>query len=216
MTPAVRLSDSETGFRLAQQGSTPAGRGEVRLQWPIAGLSEGRFYHWRSRIVSTNPLFPHSPWTSLPGNNVTETKLRTAACVDRDGDGYGAVGDPSCASLVPDCNDQSATAWGTPGETRSLRFISKTALTWDPPSDPGAPTSALLYDVLRSSSASDFLVALCLETDDGPNTSATDGSVPSSGQAFFYLTRAQDTCAQGVGTLGTSSTGVPRLGANCP
>jgi len=245
-------SESETSIRLRERGLTPAGRGEIRLQYEIKpfgtpfngtgladsavqdtgtpggsgsavgfdeavmGLSEGTFYHWRSRIVSSDPFFPRSPWMSLAGNNVTETKLRTAGCVDRDGDGYGELSDPSCLSLVLDCNDQSASAWGTPGETLNLRFTSGTTLAWDPPAAPGAPTPDLLYDTLRSVSPGDFLSAICLESDDGPNTTATDGTIPSVGQVLFYLTRAQNGCPQGVGTLGTNSSGAPRAGVDCP
>ena len=187
----------------------------TELSQPVTGLAEATFYHWRSRIVSSDPFFPRSPWVSVSGNNVTETKLRTAGCLDSDGDGYGALGDPSCLSPTPDCNDASASAWGTPGETLNLSFTSGTTLVWDPPVDPGAPTPALLYDTLRSVSPGDFLSASCLESDDGPNTTATDSTLPSVGQAFFYLTRAQSACPQGAGTLGNSSA-APRAGVDCP
>jgi len=246
-------ADSETAFRLLGRGRTPAGRGQIRLQWevkplgtpfdgtglgassvvdtgspavglgsavsfdePVTGLSEGTFYHWRSRIVGSDPFFPRSPWMSLAGNNVTETKLRTSGRVDRDGDGYGELSDPSCLSPVPDCNGQSASAWGTPGETLNLIFTSGTTLVWDPPADPGAPAADLLYDTLRSVSPGGFLSASCLESDDGPNTTATDGTLPSVGQVLFYLTRAQNACPQGAGTLGTNSSGAPRAGVDCP
>jgi hypothetical protein len=33
-------------------------------------------YHWRARIRTNNPLFPVTPWTTVPWNNVGETKLR--------------------------------------------------------------------------------------------------------------------------------------------
>ena len=32
-------------------------------------------YDWRLRIASWNPYFPRSPWMSVPGNSITETKL---------------------------------------------------------------------------------------------------------------------------------------------
>ena len=220
-------SDSESEFRLRARARTPAGRGNVRLQWEakplgtsfngaatglspvvltgppgasgsatnlnqsVASLSEGTFYHWRARTVSADPFFPRTPWMSLPGNNVTETKLRTAGCIDRDGDGYGDRPDPSCASLVPDCNLDDPTIWGTPGESVNLRFTSKTVLYWDVPLDPGALASGLTYDTLRSGIKSNFLAADCVESDDGPNTTATDVEIPSSGQGFYYLNRAQ-------------------------
>jgi hypothetical protein len=182
----------------------------------IAGLNEGLFYHWRVRTLSADPFFPRSPWISLAGNNSSETKLRTAGCIDRDGDGYGALSDSSCLSLVPDCNDNEAASWYTPGETAKLRFTSKTVLSWDAPTAPGGLSSGLLYDTLRSGQASYFLAATCVESDDGPNTTATDPSIPSNGQAFFYLTRAQNGCPLGSGSLGTTSAGAPRGGSACP
>jgi hypothetical protein len=33
-------------------------------------------FHWRARIRTNNPLFPVTPWVTIPGNNVSETKLR--------------------------------------------------------------------------------------------------------------------------------------------
>jgi hypothetical protein len=148
---------------------------------------------------------------------VTETKLRTAGCIDRDGDGYGDLADPSCPSPTADCNDREATIWGTPGPTRNLRFTSVTKLEWEPPTESGAPTSALVYDTLRSGIASNFQAAAdCVESNDGPNTTATDLAVPSAGQVFYYLTRAKNTCPQGSGSLGTDSQGNPRTGRSCP
>ncbi len=38
-----------------------------------------RAFHWRARLRTNNPLFPVTPWVTLPGNNVTETKLRAGA-----------------------------------------------------------------------------------------------------------------------------------------
>jgi hypothetical protein len=205
------------GHSAVQDTGAPAPSGSaVSFDEVVAGLAEGTFYHWRSRIVSTDQLFPRSPWMSLAGNNVTETKLRTAGCVDRDGDGYGGPGDPSCLSITPDCNDQNASIWGTPGPTQSLLFTSKTTLTWNPPSNPGAPLSGLLYDTLRSSTAGGFLGAVCVETNDGPNTTATDATLPAAGAALFYLTRAENACPQGSGSLGTNSAGTPRPGRTCP
>jgi hypothetical protein len=195
---------------------TPGGSGSaVSFNEPITGLSEGTFYHWRSRIVSSEVFFPRSPWISLAGNSVTEMKLRTSGCVDRDGDGFGD-GDPSCSSLVPDCKDADPAVWGTPGETANLRFTSKTVMSWNVPANPGALASALVYDTLRSSLASSFLSAVCVESDDGPNATATDGAAPPAGQLFFYLTRAQNTCAAGTGSLGSRSSGLPRAGGGCP
>jgi len=183
-------------------------------QW-VGSLAEGTFHHWRLRTVSANPFFPTSPWMSVAGNNVTETKLRTLGCIDRDGDGFGDSGDESCLSFVPDCNDHDAAIWGTPGEIRNVRFVTKVMQAWDPPLEPGGLTSALVYDTLRATAPSDFLSAACAETGDGPNTTASD-PLPSAGQLFFYLGRAKNACPQGVGSFGTDSHGASRPARSCP
>ena len=199
---------------LTDTGAAGSSGSAANVDAPITGLSHGTFYHWRSRTVSSDPFFPRSPWMALAGNNVTETKLRTSGCVDGDGDGYGALVDPACPL---DCDDDSATLWGTPGPTLNLRFTSKTTLTWDSPTNPGATPSLLVYDTLRSAVASDFLAAAnCVESNDGPNTGATDPVAASVGQVFFYLTRAENACPLGTGSLGANSAGVQRSGRSCP
>jgi hypothetical protein len=196
----------------------PGGSGSAASFSEMVSLGGGTFFHWRARIVSSDPFFPRSPWMSLAGNSVTETKLRTAtsSCIDNDGDGYGDPFDPSCPNPLPDCNDQNGAAWGTPGEVVNLRFTTNTTMLWDLPPNPGAPASALLFDVLRSAVPGSFLVADCLESNDGPNTTATDATALSVGQRYFYLTRAQNACPQGTGSLGTNSVGTPRVGVDCP
>jgi hypothetical protein len=211
------FNNSGLGASTLALTNSPGGMGSVRdFNESVSGLSEGTFYHWRARTVSPDPLFPRTRWIALFGNNVTETKLRNGGCVDRDGDGYGALGDPSCLSLTADCNDDKQAAWATPGQTQNLRFTSKTVLTWSAPAAPGAPLSKLLYDALRTPSAASFTVAACVESDDGPNTTATDPAVPTAGKAYFYLTRAQDQCPLSSGPLGTDSDGVETIGRNCP
>jgi hypothetical protein len=189
----------------------------VSIDPSITGLFEGTFYHWRARITSSDPFFPRSPWRSVPGNNVTETKLRTAGCVDSDGDGYGDRSwDPSCASLVADCDPHEDSLWATPGPTRNLRFTSLYALAWDPPTSPGGILAATRYDVLRSAVRDDFLVGICIETNDGPNMTSAVEDEPPAGSVFYYLTRARNGCPQGVGSLGTTSAGAERAGRSCP
>jgi hypothetical protein len=204
------------GLSPLRDTGAPAGGSAASIDGSVTGLSEGTFYHWRARIVSADPFFPRSPWRSIPGNNVTETKLRTSGCVDFDGDAWGGSGDPSCASPVADCDDGDDESWARPGPTADLRFTSRTTLVWSPPSSPGAVLSTLRYDTLRSGLASNFTVGDCIESIDGPNTTALDDAIPSAGSAFYYLTRARNGCPQGVGSLGTSSAGVERPGRNCP
>src|SRR5262245_40506840 len=193
-----------------------AGSGIVQSE-PIAGLAGAAFHHWRTRTLSSDPFFPHSHWASLPGNGVTESKLRTAGCLDRDGDGRGDPNDPACVSTVADCNDHDALEWAAPGEVGILRFTANDTLVWDTPADPGAPASSLLYDVLRSTSAMDFLsgAVLCLESDNGPDTTAADAATPAVGQVYYYLVRAQDACPLGSGPLGFDSAAQSIAGRAC-
>jgi hypothetical protein len=53
------------------QGSTYDKKGFV------SGLSANTAYHWRARIATRNPFFPHSPWFADNGP-CNETKVRTA------------------------------------------------------------------------------------------------------------------------------------------
>ncbi len=100
-------SDSEVGFRIkADSRRSPGGGGKVGLEWEAAALGSewvgpppphdlvtppepdlvtqvgsltpGTFYWWRARVVTDSPFFPRSPWSSVPGNNYTESSLRTA------------------------------------------------------------------------------------------------------------------------------------------
>jgi hypothetical protein len=41
-----------------------------------APFDRAHAYHWRARVRTTNPLFPVTPWVTIGGSNVTETKLR--------------------------------------------------------------------------------------------------------------------------------------------
>ena len=41
------------------------------------GLTGATPYHWRVRVVTGSPFFPHSPWFSLPFNGSNETDFRT-------------------------------------------------------------------------------------------------------------------------------------------
>ena len=74
----------------------------------------------------------------------------------------------------------------------------------------GLPES-IEYDLLRSDLAQDFTAASCITVDG--TTSATDPATPASGDVFFYLVRATNSC--GAGTLGLNSQGVERVGAGC-
>ena len=113
-----------------------------------------------------------------------------------------------------DCNDDDGSIWSTPGAVPTLRFAGKTMLEWDPPADPGATN--VNYGTLRSDDASDFDGAVCLVAGDPTATSLTEAATPVSGAAFYYLIRATNTCPEGQGSLGNTSSGSPRSGVTCP
>ena len=65
-------SFTDTGF--------PDGSGSAAgLDETVVGLSGGTIYHWRARILSSDPLFPNSPWLTLPYNGRNEADLRMPA-----------------------------------------------------------------------------------------------------------------------------------------
>ncbi len=53
-----------------------AGPPSLTVVAPLHGLDVARAFHWRARVRTNNPLFPVTPWVTIPGNNVTESKLR--------------------------------------------------------------------------------------------------------------------------------------------
>jgi hypothetical protein len=129
------------------------------------------------------------------------------AALDGDADG-DAVADGL------DCLVYDAGVWGIPGEATALMLShtggvgGTTTLFWTAPSSGG---TAFVYDTVRTSIRSDFqTIAICVESDDGPNTTATDTDTPASGGAFYYLVRAANPC--GSGLLG----GVNGTGRSCP
>jgi hypothetical protein len=49
----------------------------VELNWATNNLSAATLYHWRVRVLTNSPLFPRSPWFSLPLNGPNEADIRT-------------------------------------------------------------------------------------------------------------------------------------------
>lgn len=136
----------------------------------------------------------------------TGGRYRLVQTTDTDADGF-------CSDV--DCDDADDQIWAVPGETTGLLFEDEQTLVWVTPSAPGA--SALSYDTIRSGQASDFVASTtCMESDDGTDTRASDGTVPSEGSVFYYLVRAQNACPSGQGPLGTASSGAPRVARSCP
>lgn len=58
-------------------GAPVAGEGSAALvQRTFSGFTAGSTIHWRTRAVSTNPLFPYSPWLCPQGNAPHEADVR--------------------------------------------------------------------------------------------------------------------------------------------
>jgi hypothetical protein len=131
-----------------------------------------------------------------------------------------ADGDPysPCAG---DCDDTDPTIWGAPSEVLNLnvaRILGDTVLSWDPPYIPGG--TAPRYDVVLATGplVFDTTGAVCVESNDGSDTTATDESPdPPPGDVRFYLVRAEQPCPSGgTGPVGTSSYGIIRSVKPCP
>jgi hypothetical protein len=166
-------------------------------------------------------------WGGYNGNYLG-TGGRYCACAagtyfrDADGDGRGDPAAPASACGPSpgyvedgtDCDDADAGAWGTPTEVLDLRLTDIATLTWSPPAGPGGLN--IIYDVLRSGMASDFVAAAVCVGTNGGGTSVTDPEVPPPGASFFYLVRAENGCSAGTGPLGTRSEGTPIAGRTCP
>ena len=126
----------------------------------------------------------------------------TNACNDNDDCTSGDVcGGGSCAgtSMVP------------PETTGMLWDANKRDINWNP-----APL-AERYDVVRGTLR--FLPVgpgeeeeVCF--DDLSNPDLQDQATPGSGTGFWYLSRGRNDC--GVGTWGTTRTGIPRVTTTCP
>jgi len=129
---------------------------------------------------------------------------------DADGDGRSLC--------TGDCDDGNGAVWSTPGEAIGLAFLAgKTTLTWSPPQILGGTAASLRYDSVRSSDPATFTTAaVCVESNDGPNTTLVDAATPAAGSGFYYLVRARNACPGGLGTLGHRSNGTETAGRVCP
>ncbi|HYV86269.1 MAG TPA: hypothetical protein VFB49_10175 [Patescibacteria group bacterium] len=123
---------------------------------------------------------------------------------DADGDGRA----PAC-----DCDPLNGTAWAIPSEIVSLTFSNASSYSWTAPATPGGTVPA--YDVLRAPQPSSGVAPsyACFQPNLGVLNSG-DGTNPPVGQTFFYLTRAGNSCGEGV--AGTRSNGQPVSTPPCP
>ena len=134
--------------------------------------------------------------------------LESTPGLPADEDNDGVVDGLDCASTDPQL-------WATPGVVRDLLVRQSggvTFVSWTEPVDPGT-ILPLRYDTVRSDIASDFVTgAVCVETD-GSDTESTDLDPLPSGQAAYYLARAQNGCGDGLLREGTFG---PRNVIACP
>jgi len=128
--------------------------------------------------------------------------------VDGDGDRFG----DAC-----DCSAGDSQVWSPPADVTLFLFhdpgTGQTDISWAPTADPGS-TLPVVYDMLRSADGSDFLSAVCLESDES-DTVAADNTAPAPGAVLHFLVRTENTCPGG-GVLGFDSSGAPRVGSPCP
>lgn len=129
---------------------------------------------------------------------------------DADGDGRGGV----C-----DCAPANTSTWGAVDEVLNLQLASgaggSVALSWNPPAGSHGVTGSVAYDVIRSTSSSDFVgPGVCIETNDASDTVASDSTTPPVGQAFYYVVRPENAC--GLGIAWRDSTGAVRPARTCP
>ena len=96
-----------------------------------------------------------------------------------------------------------------PGEVTDLTcshagdVAGTTTISYSAPDDLGGV--AVVYDVVRSSLAYEFLDSATCIASDHPDTSATDSDPPASQEVFYYLAVAEHAC--GSGPVGASSAG---------
>jgi len=109
-------------------GAPGANGSAITLLQNVSGLWPGTLYHWRLRIASESPLFPHSPWLWLPGNAVSEGDVRTG----------GEAG-----GLVADAPPPAAGQWL--GRAAPNPFTSTTELAYTLPQR--ARARVAVYDV---------------------------------------------------------------------
>ncbi len=64
----------------------------VPLTEYVSSLAEGTDYHWRLRVASNSPFFPHTPWMSMAQSVPSEKQLRTGGQSSNvAGDGFAAA-----------------------------------------------------------------------------------------------------------------------------
>jgi hypothetical protein len=172
--------------------------------------------NWILKSSATPILLDDGDADGVPDHvdNCQATANPTQADLDGDGSGDACDEDDDGDLLVDllDCAPLDA-AQGTPGEVENLALSGAggqpTGLSWT------ATARADSYDLVRGSI--DDLSAgsgSCHQTG-LTGTSFVDSDQPLSGEGFGYLVRGYDDGCGGGGSLGTDSSGAPRL-SPCP
>jgi hypothetical protein len=123
--------------------------------------------------------------------------------------------DADSAGICIDCNDQNNTLWSVPSEAQEEFWThsgSNYLLQWYAPVQPGG-TTALSYEVLRSSTIEGFAEPTCIVASNPTVLRVADNTVPPSGGHYNYLVRAINGC--GAGETGAGSDGTPRTVGEC-
>ncbi len=79
----------------AMTGAPGAGGSTIPLSLLAGSLNPGVLYHWRLRVATDSPFFPHSRWLWAPDNALTEADVRTTATTGLD----AAAAPPAAAWL---------------------------------------------------------------------------------------------------------------------
>ena len=128
--------------------------------------------------------------------------------------------DGDTVSDLDDCDTANPQVWTRPGEALGLTLqhnhgTGLTSLSWAPPTPYGCMPALMLFDTVMSGDPSDFVTtAVCVETDDGPNTDSQHGTDPAVGQVYYFVARPENPC--GHGGSGHRSDGTPRVARTCP
>ncbi len=153
---------------ITTDSGAPGGAGSsTAFNESVTGLNPVTAYHWRVRIASDNPLFPYSPWMSLPGNTIAALDVRTDGCTDNDSDGYGSPGNATCPmGATQDCDDTNAAVY--PGAAEVCDGVNNDC------SDLNWPDTTGGIDENLDGDAYSVCQGDCVDTDPGINPGAAE------------------------------------------